>query len=56
MNATQAIDKIVQLLGLKFKKESFFKTVLEDGQTEVTNNQEGELQVGQTLYVVGDST
>jgi hypothetical protein len=56
MNATHAIDKIVHLLGLKFKKEQFFKTVLEDGKTEVTNNQEGELQVGQTLYVVGDST
>lgn len=56
MNATQAIDKIVQLLGLKFKKENFFTTVLEDGQTEVTNNQDGELMVGQTLYVVGDST
>ena len=56
MNATQAIDRIVKLLGLKFKKESFFTTVLEDGKTEVTNNQEGELMVGQTLYVVGDST
>ena len=56
MNATQAIDRIVHLLGLKFKKESFFKTMLEDGQTEITNNQEGELQVGQTLYVVGDAT
>lgn len=56
MNATEAINRIVQLLGLKFKKESFFTTVLEDGQTEVTNNQDGELMVGQTLYVVGEST
>jgi len=56
MNATQAIDRIVHLLGLKFKKESFFRTMLEDGQTEVTNNMEGELQVGQTLYVIGDAT
>lgn len=56
MNATQAIDKIVKLLGLKFKKENFFTTVLEDGQTQVTNNMEDELMVGQTLYVVGDST
>jgi len=56
MNATQAIDRIVQLLGLKFKKENFFRTVLEDGQTEITNNEEGEFQVGQTLYVIGDST
>lgn len=56
MNASEAIDKIVKLLGLKFQKENFFVTVLDDGQTEVTNNAEGELQVGQTLYVVGEST
>ena len=56
MNATQALDKIVKLLGLRFKKESFFTTILEDGKTEVTNNADGELQVGQTLYVIGDST
>jgi hypothetical protein len=56
MNATEAINRIVHLLGLKFKKEKFFTTVLEDGQTEVTNNQEGELMVGQTLYVIGEAT
>jgi hypothetical protein len=56
MNATQAIDKIVQLLGLKFKKESFFATVLMDGQTKVTNNLDSDFGIGQTLYVVGDST
>lgn len=56
MNATEAINRIVQLLGLKFKKDKFFTTVLDDGQTEVTNNQEGELMVGQTLYVVGEAT
>jgi hypothetical protein len=56
MNATQAIDKIVQLLGLKFKKESFFATVLIDGQTQVTNNLDSDFGIGQTLYVVGDST
>lgn len=56
MNATQAIDRIVQLLGLKFKKEKFFTTVLEDGKTEVTNNFDGDFQVGQTLYVVGEAT
>lgn len=56
MNATEAIDKIVKLLGLKFQKESFFKTYLKDGETEITNNMEGDFQVGQTLYVVGEST
>lgn len=56
MNATLALDKIVKLLGLRFKKESFFTTILEDGKTEVTNNADGELQVGQTLYVLGEAT
>lgn len=56
MNATEAIDKIVKLLGLKFEKESFFRTYLKDGETEITNNMEGDFQVGQTLYVVGEST
>ncbi len=56
MNATLALDKIVKLLGLRFKKESFFTTILEDGKTEVTNNADGEFQVGQTLYVLGEAT
>jgi hypothetical protein len=55
MNATQAIDSIVKLLGLQFKKESFKSTFLEDG-TEVTNNIDGEFEVGQTLYIVKEST
>jgi hypothetical protein len=55
MNATQAIDSIVKLLGLQFKKESFKSSFLEDG-TEVTNNMDGEFEVGQTLYVVKEST
>ena len=56
MNATEAIDKIVNLLGLKFKKEKFFTTILEDGRTEITNNSEDELSVGQTIYVLGEAT
>lgn len=57
MNATEAIDKIVKLLKLDFKKEEFKSTFLEDG-TEVTNNMsdEAEFEVGQTLYVVKEST
>lgn len=56
MNATQAIDSIVKLLGLQFKKESFKSTMLEDGSLEVTNNSDSEFEVGQTLYVVKEST
>jgi hypothetical protein len=56
MNATQAINKIADLLGLKFKKEKFFKTKLIDGETEITNNMESDFGIGQTLYVVGEST
>ena len=56
MNATQAINSIVKLLNLQFKKENFTSTFLIDGTTEVTNNQEAELEVGQTLFVVKDGT
>lgn len=55
MNATQAIDSIVKLLGLQFKKETFASSFLLDG-TEVTNNADSEFSVGDTLYVVKEST
>ena len=55
MNAKQAIDKIADLLGFKFKKESFYSTKLEDG-TEITNNLDGDFKIGDELYVVGEST
>jgi len=55
MNASEAISSIVKLLGLQFKKETFKSAFLIDG-TEVTNNQDGEFEVGQTLYVVKEST
>lgn len=57
MNAAQAIDNIVKMLGLQFKKETFKSTFLTDGTTEVTNNMDDEdFQPGQTLYVVKEST
>jgi len=56
MNAAQAIDNIVKMLGLQFKKETFKSTFLTDGTTEVTNNMEDDFQPGQTLYVVKEST
>ena len=56
MNATDAINSIVKLLGLQFKKEQFASTFLVDGSTEVTNNTDSDLEVGQTLYIVKDST
>jgi major membrane immunogen (membrane-anchored lipoprotein) len=56
MNATEAINSIVKLLGLQFKKESFSSTFLADGTTEVTNNSDSELAVGQTLFIVSDGT
>jgi len=55
MNAKQAINKIAELLKFTFKAEKFFTTKLEDG-TEVTNNLEEDLKIGQVLYVVGEST
>lgn len=56
MNAQIAIQNIVKMLGLQFKKETFKSTFLIDGNTEVTNNMEEDFQVGQTLYVVKEST
>jgi hypothetical protein len=56
MNATEAITKIRTLLGLEFRAEKFTSTKLIDGKTEVTNNKEEELQIGDTLYVVGETT
>jgi hypothetical protein len=56
MNATEAINKIADLLGLKFKSEKFMVTKLVDGETEVTNNQEGPFTIGEVLYVVGEDS
>ena len=57
MNAAQAIDNIVKMLGLQFKKETFKSTFLVDGTTEVTNNMEDDdFQPGQSLYIVKEST
>jgi hypothetical protein len=56
MNATEAINKIADLLGLKFKSEKFMVTKLVDGSTEITNNQEGPFSVGEGLFVVGENS
>jgi hypothetical protein len=56
MDATTAINNIRKMLGLQFKKETFMSTFLVDGASEVTNNMEEDFQVGQTLYVVKEST
>jgi hypothetical protein len=56
MNATEAIVRIKSLLGLEFRAEKFATTKLMDGSTEVTNNKEDDLAIGDTLYVVGEST
>jgi hypothetical protein len=55
MNAKQAIEKIAELLKFSFKAEKFYSTKLEDG-TEITNNLDEELKIGQELYIVGEST
>lgn len=56
MNATQAINKIKEMLGLEFKveepkKEEFAETYLEDGTTMVTNDKEGDFEMGDIIYV-----
>ncbi len=55
MTSKEAIEKIKSVLNLSFKTEKFATTSLEDG-TEVTNNLDSDFQIGQVLYVVGEST
>ena len=56
MNATEAINRIKDLLGYSFKAEKFFTTKLVDGVTEVTNNKEKDsLEIGDELFVIKDS-
>lgn len=54
MTATEAISKIADMLGMKFKAEKFFQTKLVDGVTMVTNNQEGPFTIGEQLLIVGE--
>lgn len=56
MNATEAINRIADLLGMKFKSEKFFQTKLVDGMTTITNNIEAPFSVGDSLFVVGDDS
>lgn len=56
MNATEAITKITELLGLRFRNEKFYSTKLMDNETEVTNNKDTDLAIGDILYVVGETT
>lgn len=60
MNATEAITKIKTMLGLEFSteveettKQEFAATELEDG-TKVTNDKEGEFEIGDKVYVVDE--
>jgi hypothetical protein len=56
MTAKEAVERISELLNLKFgSSQKFATTKLEDG-TEVTNNLDEEFKIGQELYVVGEST
>lgn len=55
MNASDAIQKIADLLGMKFKSEKFFITKLVDNETEITNNQEGPFTIGEDLFIVDGS-
>jgi len=56
MNATEAINKIAELLGLKFKSEKFMITKLVDGTTTVTNNQDGPFAIGDELFIMGEDS
>ena len=56
MNATEAINKIADLLGMKFKSEKFMVTKLVDDITTITNNSDGPFAVGDGLFIVGEDS
>lgn len=58
MNASEAISKIKEMLGLEFStvettEEKFATTELQDG-TRVTNDKEGDFELGDKIYVVAE--
>lgn len=57
MNASEAIKKITELLGMR-TEEKFMTTKLIDDVTEVTNNKSDEegFQVGDELFITGEET
>lgn len=56
MNATEAINKIAELLGLGFKSEKFMVTKLVDGETTITNNSDGPFTIGDEVFIVGEDS
>lgn len=56
MDAKNAIKEIKKLLGFSFsddvKTEEFATVFLDDGSTQITNNKEGDLELGDIIYVV----
>lgn len=55
MKANEALSKIAELLGLRFKSEKFFVTKLIDGETEITNGSDDAFEVGDELFVVEEN-
>lgn len=53
-NTKDTLERIKALLG--FKRLSFASTFLVDGETEITNNKESDFEVGDELFIVGEST
>jgi len=56
MNATEAINKIADLLGMKVKNEKFYRTKFIDIDEEITNNTEEEISVGDDVFIVGEDS
>lgn len=56
MNATEAINKIAELLGLGFKSEKFMVTKLKDNLTTITNNSDSPFSIGDEVFIVGEDS
>lgn len=68
LNPKEAITQIKKLLGFseaeqvdevtetdETKEESFAVTFLSDGETQVTNNREGDFELGDVIYIINDN-
>jgi len=56
MNATEAINKIAELLGLGLKSQKFMVTKLQDNTTTITNNLDAPFTIGDSVFIVGEDS
>jgi hypothetical protein len=56
METTKALLKIYKMLGLNFSEQKFASIKLKDKNVEVTNNTDKELELGDSIFIVGENS